>query len=31
MVKGEVVANLNEDELVDRFVSEVETMANKGE
>ena len=27
MVKGEVVANLNEDELVDRFVSEVEEMA----
>jgi len=30
MVKGEVVANLNEDELVDRFVSEVEDMAQKG-
>ena len=28
MVKGEVVANLNEDELVDRFVDEVEKMAN---
>jgi (E)-4-hydroxy-3-methylbut-2-enyl-diphosphate synthase len=28
MVKGEVVANLNEDELVDRFVSEVEAMAD---
>jgi len=29
MVKGEVVANLDEKELVDRFVSEVETMAEK--
>ena len=28
MVKGEVVANLEEKELVDRFVSEVEKMAN---
>ncbi|MDD2450212.1 MAG: flavodoxin-dependent (E)-4-hydroxy-3-methylbut-2-enyl-diphosphate synthase, partial [Sulfurimonas sp.] len=27
MVKGEVVANLDESELVDRFVSEVEKMA----
>jgi len=27
MVKGEVVANLDETQLVDRFVSEVETMA----
>jgi len=31
MVKGEVVANLNENELVDRFVSEVEAMAEKAE
>jgi (E)-4-hydroxy-3-methylbut-2-enyl-diphosphate synthase len=31
MVKGEVVANLNEDELVDRFVSEVEAMAENSE
>ncbi|MFT5836274.1 MAG: (E)-4-hydroxy-3-methylbut-2-enyl-diphosphate synthase [Sulfurimonas sp.] len=31
MVKGEVVANLNEDELVDRFVSEVEKMAKEAE
>ena len=29
MVKGEVVANLSEDALVDRFVSEVEEMAQK--
>ena len=29
MVKGEVVANLDEQELVDRFVSEVEDMAGK--
>jgi len=29
MVKGEVVANLDEQELVDRFVLEVETMAGK--
>ena len=29
MVKGEVVANLDEKELVDKFVSEVEDMANK--
>ena len=29
MVKGEVVANLDENELVDRFVSEVEDMASK--
>jgi len=29
MVKGEVVANLDEKELVDRFVSEVEDMASK--
>jgi len=29
MVKGEVVANLPEDELVDRFVSEVEAMAEE--
>ena len=29
MVKGEVVANLDEKELVDRFVSEVESMAAK--
>jgi (E)-4-hydroxy-3-methylbut-2-enyl-diphosphate synthase len=29
MVKGEVVANLQEDKLVDRFVSEVEKMANE--
>ncbi len=29
MVKGEVVANLNENELVDRFVSEIEAMAGK--
>lgn len=27
MVKGEVVANLDEDELVDRFISEIEDMA----
>ena len=31
MVKGEVVANLDEDKLVDRFVSEVEEMAKKEE
>lgn len=31
MVKGEVVANLDEKELVDRFVDEVETMAKEGE
>ncbi len=31
MVKGEVVANLKEDELVDRFVSEVEMMAEESE
>jgi len=31
MVKGEVVANLDESELVDRFVSEVEAMAEKVE
>lgn len=29
MVKGEVVANLSEDELVDRFINEVEEMAEK--
>ncbi len=29
MVKGEVVANLDEDKLVDRFVSEVEKMAGE--
>lgn len=29
MVKGEVIANLNEDELVDKFVSEVEKMAEE--
>ena len=29
MVKGEVVANLDEDELVDRFVSEVENMSGE--
>jgi len=29
MVKGEVVANLDEKELVDRFVNEVEDMAGK--
>ena len=29
MVKGEVVANLDEDELVERFVNEVETMAEE--
>ena len=29
MVKGEVVANLEEDKLVDRFVSEVEKMAGE--
>ncbi len=29
MVKGEVVANLDEDELVERFVSEVEIMAEE--
>jgi (E)-4-hydroxy-3-methylbut-2-enyl-diphosphate synthase len=27
MVKGEVVAKLSEDELVDRFIAEVENMA----
>ncbi len=31
MVKGEVVANLNEDELVDRFIQEVEEMAKKAD
>lgn len=31
MVKGKVVANLNESELVDRFISEVEEMANKAD
>ena len=31
MVKGEVVANLDEAELVDRFVSEVENMAKEAE
>lgn len=31
MVKGEVVANLDEKELVDRFVSEVEEMAEKSD
>ncbi len=31
MVKGEVVANLNEKELVERFVTEVELMAEKDE
>ena len=31
MVKGEVVANLDESELVDRFVREVEEMAEKTE
>ncbi len=31
MVKGEVVANLDEDELVDKFVYEVEKMADKAE
>ncbi len=31
MVKGEVVANLDEKELVDRFVSEVEKMAQESE
>ncbi len=31
MVKGEVVANLDEDALVDRFVSEVEAMAESTE
>ena len=31
MVKGEVVANLDEKELVDRFVNEVETMAEQHE
>ncbi len=31
MVKGEVVANLDEKELVDRFVSEVEDMAKDAE
>ena len=31
MVKGNVVANLDESELVDRFVSEVEKMAEKSE
>jgi (E)-4-hydroxy-3-methylbut-2-enyl-diphosphate synthase len=29
MVKGEVVARLTEDELVDRFVEEVEKMAKE--
>ncbi|SFV75337.1 1-hydroxy-2-methyl-2-(E)-butenyl 4-diphosphate synthase [hydrothermal vent metagenome] len=29
MVKGEVVANLSEDKLVDRFIQEVETMAKE--
>ncbi|MGB3960859.1 MAG: 4-hydroxy-3-methylbut-2-en-1-yl diphosphate synthase, partial [Sulfurimonas sp.] len=29
MVKGQVVANLDEGELVDRFVHEVELMAAK--
>jgi (E)-4-hydroxy-3-methylbut-2-enyl-diphosphate synthase len=29
MVKGEVIANLDEKELVDRFVAEVEEMAKK--
>ena len=29
MVKGEVVANLNEDELVERFISEVEALAGE--
>jgi (E)-4-hydroxy-3-methylbut-2-enyl-diphosphate synthase len=29
MVKGEVVARLDEDKLVDRFVEEVEKMAEK--
>jgi (E)-4-hydroxy-3-methylbut-2-enyl-diphosphate synthase len=29
MVKGEVVANLDEDELIDKFVSEVENMAEE--
>ncbi|MFT7003041.1 MAG: (E)-4-hydroxy-3-methylbut-2-enyl-diphosphate synthase [Sulfurimonas sp.] len=29
MVKGEVIANLNEDELVDKFVYEVEKMAKE--
>jgi len=31
MVKGDVVANLDESELVDRFVAEVEEMAKKAE
>ncbi len=31
MVKGEVVAKLNEDELVERFILEVETMAEQVE
>lgn len=31
MVKGEVIANLNEDELVDKFVSEVEKMAEESD
>jgi (E)-4-hydroxy-3-methylbut-2-enyl-diphosphate synthase len=31
MVKGEVVANLDENELVDRFVEEVEKMAKEAE
>ncbi len=31
MVKGEVIANLDEKELVDRFVEEVEIMAEKSE
>jgi len=29
MVKGEVVANLDEKDLVERFVSEVEAMAKR--
>jgi (E)-4-hydroxy-3-methylbut-2-enyl-diphosphate synthase len=29
MVKGEVVANLDEDKLVDKFVHEVEKMAQE--
>jgi (E)-4-hydroxy-3-methylbut-2-enyl-diphosphate synthase len=29
MVKGEVIANLDEDQLVDKFVSEVEKMASQ--
>jgi len=31
MVKGEVVTNLEEDKLVDRFVAEVEKMAEESE